>query len=45
MNGENQDVFRRSVELYVDSIVSNEIPLPVDQHACAKCGASHTSWD
>jgi hypothetical protein len=39
VNGPNGNSFRSTTEAYVQSIVSNELPLPVREFSCTNCGA------
>jgi hypothetical protein len=42
MNGPNSRAFRQSVEAYVRSIVTNDLPLPVEKFSCSVCGAPYS---
>jgi len=45
LNGPDCTAFQASVISYVDSVVSNKLPLPFERYSCAKCGSSFTEID
>jgi hypothetical protein len=43
LSGPNGDAFCESVKAYSSSIVSNELPLPLEDGKCCHCGASYAN--
>jgi len=42
LNGPGGHAFQKTVQSYLESVVSNSLPVPVELFECVKCGASYS---